>query len=64
MRDLDSRAQTKMKNIDLLADNYLRNQKSLSSEERKEKLNEIQGLFNIAKVGSLNSVSRLYCLTI
>lgn len=53
MRDLDTRAQSLMKNIDSLADEYLRNQKTLTSEERKEQLDKIQGLFNKAKVNIL-----------
>lgn len=50
MRDLDTRAQSLMKNIDSQADEYLRNQKSLSADQRKEQLDKIQGLFNKAKV--------------
>lgn len=50
MRDLDTRAQGLMKNIDTLADEYLRNQKSLTPEEKKEQLDKIQSLFNKAKV--------------
>lgn len=50
MRDLDTRAQSLMKNIDSQADEYLRNQKSLTSDQRKEQLDKIQGLFNKAKV--------------
>lgn len=50
MRDLDSRAQGIMTTIDSLADKFLRNQRSLSSDERKEELDKIQGLFNKAKV--------------
>ncbi|XP_018331788.1 inhibitor of growth protein 4-like [Agrilus planipennis] len=49
MRDLDTRAQGLMKNIDSLADNYLRNQKNLIPEEKKEELDKIQSLFNKAK---------------
>lgn len=50
MRDLDTRAQGIMKNIDTLADEYLRNQKSFGSDLRKEQLDKIQSLFNKAKV--------------
>lgn len=50
MRDLDCRAQGLMKNIDSLADEYLRNHKTLSAEQKKEQLDKIQGLFNKAKV--------------
>lgn len=53
MRDLDTRAQSLMKNIDSLADEYLRNQKTLTPDERKEQLDKIQGLFNKAKVTSI-----------
>ncbi|XP_056645457.1 inhibitor of growth protein 5 isoform X3 [Diorhabda sublineata] len=49
MRELDSRAQGLMKNIDSLADEYLRNQKTLTSDQKKERLDKIQGLFNKAK---------------
>ncbi|XP_044268062.1 inhibitor of growth protein 4 isoform X2 [Tribolium madens] len=49
MRDLDSRAQGLMQNIDSLSDNYLRNQKTISPEEKKEQLLKIQSLFNKAK---------------
>ena len=49
MRDLDARAQALMKNIDKLADEYLRNVKVFSSEKKKEQMNNIQGLFNKAK---------------
>lgn len=50
MRDLDRRAQDLMKTIDAQADDYLRNQKNLTPEEKKEKLEKIQNLFNKAKV--------------
>lgn len=65
MRDLDTRAQSLMKNIDSLADEYLRNQKTLTPDEKKEQLDKIQGLFNKAKVNIvsiyfLNS-SDVYC---
>ncbi|XP_072389022.1 inhibitor of growth protein 5 isoform X1 [Diabrotica undecimpunctata] len=49
MRDLDTRAQGLMKNIDSIADNFLRNKKTLTPEQRKEKLDKIQALFNKAK---------------
>lgn len=50
MRDLDTRAQSLMKNIDSQADEHLRNQKTLSADQKKEQLDKIQGLFNKAKV--------------
>lgn len=50
MRDLDTRAQGLMKDIDFLADDYLRKQKTLSSDQKKEQLDKIQSLFNKAKV--------------
>lgn len=50
MRDLDSRAQGLMQNIDSLADNYLRNQKTVTPDDKKEQLDKIQSLFNKAKV--------------
>lgn len=50
MRDLDTRAQSLMKNIDAQADEYLRNQKTLTADQGKEQLDKIQGLFNKAKV--------------
>lgn len=50
MRDLDTRAQSLMKNIDSQADEYLRNQKTLTADQKKEQLDKIQGLFNKAKV--------------
>jgi len=49
MRDLDARAQGLMKDIDKLADDYLRNIKKESPEKRKEQLAHIQSLFNKAK---------------
>ncbi|KAL3283632.1 hypothetical protein HHI36_006771 [Cryptolaemus montrouzieri] len=49
MRDLDSRAQALMKSIDTQADEYLKNQNSYTAEEKKERLDKIQGLFNKAK---------------
>jgi inhibitor of growth protein 4 len=49
MRDLDSRAQGLMQNIDSLADNYLRNQKTVTPDDKKEQLDKIQSLFNKAK---------------
>lgn len=49
MRDLDARAQGLMKDIDKLADDYLRNVKKESPEKRKEQLAHIQSLFNKAK---------------
>lgn len=49
MRDLDSKAQSIMQTIDSMADEYLRNQKSMNSDNKKEKLDKIQNLFNKAK---------------
>lgn len=49
MRDLDARAQVLMKDIDKLADEYLRNIKKETSEKKKKQLQYIQSLFNKAK---------------
>jgi inhibitor of growth protein 4 len=49
MRDLDSRAQELMKQIDKLGDDYLNNMKIFNTEKKKEHMNEIQKLFNKAK---------------
>lgn len=49
MRDLDSRAQSVMRNIDKLADDYLHNIKALSNEKKKEGMADIQSQFNKAK---------------
>ncbi|XP_012257962.1 inhibitor of growth protein 4 [Athalia rosae] len=49
MRDLDSRAQGLMTDIDKLADEYLKNVKTLSTDKKKDQLNHIQSLFNKAK---------------
>lgn len=49
MRDLDARAQALMRNIDRLADEYLRNVKTLQPEKKKEQMINIQSLFNKAK---------------
>lgn len=49
MRDLDTRAQELMKQIDKLGDDYLNNIKIYSTEKKKEHMNEIQKLFNKAK---------------
>lgn len=49
MRDLDTRAQCLMKDIDKLADDYLRNIKKESPEKSKEQITHIQSLFNKAK---------------
>ena len=49
MRDLDARAQGLMKDIDKLADDYLKNLKKESPEKKKEQLTHIQNLFNKAK---------------
>ncbi|XP_065163889.1 inhibitor of growth protein 5 isoform X2 [Atheta coriaria] len=49
MRDLDTRAQLLMKDIDSLANNYLTSQKTLSQDDQKQKLDKIQNFFNKAK---------------
>ncbi|XP_044728334.1 inhibitor of growth protein 5 isoform X5 [Chrysoperla carnea] len=49
MRDLDYRAQEVMRKIDSLSDEYLRTLKTLSADVKKEKLLNIQSLFNKAK---------------
>lgn len=49
MRDLDDRAHSLMRTIDLMADEFLPEVSKLDSEARLEKVNAIQGLFNKAK---------------
>ncbi|KAF7987511.1 hypothetical protein HCN44_003273 [Aphidius gifuensis] len=49
MRDLDARAQGLMKEIDKLADDYLKNLKKELPDKKKEQLMHIQSLFNKAK---------------
>ncbi|XP_024081050.1 inhibitor of growth protein 5 isoform X2 [Cimex lectularius] len=49
MRDLDTRAQNVMRNIDQLADDFMANLKNLTSEKRKEAMADIQQQFNKAK---------------
>merc|ERR1712002_827994 len=49
MRDLDTRTQDVMRNIDELADDYLVNVKSLSPEKKTDQLNKIQKMFTRAK---------------
>lgn len=49
MRDLDTRAQAVMRNIDQMADEFMSNLKSMSSEKKKEKMSEIQQQYNKAK---------------
>ncbi|XP_045469885.1 inhibitor of growth protein 4 isoform X1 [Harmonia axyridis] len=49
MRDLDSRAQALLKSIDSQADEYLKNQNSYAADEKKERLDKIQSLFNKSK---------------
>lgn len=56
MSDLDKRAQALMKNIDVLADEFLRNLKTLTSDQKKEQLDKIQNMFNKAKVWEYNIV--------
>lgn len=50
MRNLDSRAQEVMQQIDLLSEGFMRNRKTLPVAEQKQQLAEIQNLFNKAKV--------------
>lgn len=50
MRDLDTRAQAIMKNIDEIAETYLTDISKMSNEVKKGKQKEIQSLFNKAKV--------------
>ncbi|KAL1116876.1 hypothetical protein AAG570_005345 [Ranatra chinensis] len=49
MRELDSRAQAIMRNIDKMADDFMNNVKTMSAEKKKETMNEIQAQFNKAK---------------
>lgn len=49
MRDLDTRAQSLMRTIDSLADQYLHNVSTMSLEKRKEQMECIQSQFNKAK---------------
>ncbi|XP_065218485.1 inhibitor of growth protein 5-like [Planococcus citri] len=49
MRELDSRAQEIMKQIDKTGDDYLSNIKIFNTEKKKEHMNEIQKLFTKAK---------------
>lgn len=49
MRDLDTRAQSLMRTIDSLADQYLRNVTTMPAEKRTEQLECIQAQFNKAK---------------
>ncbi|CAH1731004.1 inhibitor of growth protein 5-like isoform X1 [Aphis gossypii] len=49
MRDLDSRTQTLMCNIDKLADDYLSNVKGYAPDKKSEALTSIQRQFNKAK---------------
>ncbi|XP_075214047.1 inhibitor of growth protein 5 isoform X2 [Lycorma delicatula] len=49
MRDLDSRAQSVMRNIDKMADDYLHNIKALSNEKKKEGMADIISQFDKAK---------------
>ncbi|XP_063231048.1 inhibitor of growth protein 4 isoform X2 [Bacillus rossius redtenbacheri] len=49
MRDLDARAQGLMRNIDRLADEYLRSVKTMPPDKRKEHMTSIQSQFNKAK---------------
>lgn len=49
MRELDARVQTIIKEIDNLADEYLKNAKKESQDKKKEKLAQIANLFTKAK---------------
>lgn len=49
MRDLDNRAQVIMKEIDGLANDYLKVVAQTSPDKRKEQMEKIQKLFNKAK---------------
>lgn len=53
MRDLDSRAQTLMQNIDEKANHFMaaliKDKDSMTEDERKDKLKTIQDAFNLAK---------------
>lgn len=49
MRDLDSRSQTLLKEIDSLAEDYLNNVRTMSGEMRKEHLAKIEKLFSKSK---------------
>lgn len=49
MRDLDSRAQELMRNIDKLADDYMSNVKGYSVEKKNETMTSIQRQFDKAK---------------
>ena len=49
MRDLDTRSQEVLKEIDNMADSYLTSVKKLSPEKRSQKLDEIQELFSKSK---------------
>ncbi len=49
MRDLDNRAQSLMKEIDSLAEDYLKVVGNTSPDKRKEQMEKIQKLFNKAK---------------
>jgi len=49
MRDLDSRAQEQMCNIDGMADDFLSNINNYSGDKKKEKMTDIQRRFDKAK---------------
>ncbi|ESO05837.1 hypothetical protein HELRODRAFT_184897 [Helobdella robusta] len=49
MRDLDSKSQDLLKEIDEMADSYLTNVKDLSNDKRKEQLSKIQTMFSKSK---------------
>ncbi|KAG1669415.1 Inhibitor of growth protein 5 [Nymphon striatum] len=49
MRDLDSRAQNIMKEIDGLADEYLKLVASINSDDRKDRVDYVQKLFSKAR---------------
>lgn len=49
MRELDSRVQAVMQKIDESGDDFLKNIKLLSSEERQDRMKKIQEMFNKVK---------------
>jgi len=56
MRDLDSRTQEQMSNIDEMADDYLSNINTYSNDTKKEKMTDIQRQFDKAKEYSEDKV--------
>ena len=49
MRDLDSRAQDLLRQIDQLAEDYVQTVRGMNAEKRTESMAKIQKLFNKAK---------------